>query len=260
MKKDLVFMFKNQKEFRQDETTDLKMLKTSIKQWNRLYENAGDTYICGEYNENDLKEIFEYLGKNFVDKYDIKIINVGKIPLAFNQNKFTRVNYQMLAAYDQIKKDFVLCANDVFPIKKIGDEYLNKEFKIKYQDYTKIPANEKFWWVNNYINTLEYFNNKYDANLKTVYEGHTFYAVDKDFIEFFSSNPYLLLNCDRDTVLIQYLKMKGENVFMPDIIGETFTRNQWVWDKKKAKQYKGVNITLPNHPKSKSLMSKILIK
>ena len=260
MKKDLVFMFKNQKYFRQDETIDLKMLKISIKQWNKLYENAGKTYICGEYSQKDLEDLFGYLGDDFCNKYDIKVINVDKIPSEFNKNKSIRVNYQMLFAWEVLKKDFVLCANDIFPIKKISDDYINKEYAVKYKDYTKIPKEKRYWWLNNYINFLEYFNKKFNTNFKEVYEGHSFYAVDKEFIEFFKSDEKFIFEFDRDVVLINYLKMKGENVFKPGFIGTTFIANKWVWDKKKEKQYKGINVTLPNHPKSKSLLSKILIK
>ena len=107
---------------------------------------------------------------------------------------------------------------------------------------------------------LEHFNEKYNTDFKQVYNGHQFYSINKEFIDFFTSDEFFIFNCDRNAVLTHYLKMKGEDVFIPDYIGETFARNQWIWDKKKAKQYKGVNITLPNHPKSKSLMSKILLK
>ena len=252
-------MFKNQKGFRHDETTDLKMLKTSIKQWNRLYENAGDTYICGEYKKQDIQEIKDYLTKDFIKKYNIKVIHVD-IPKQFSHIKTARLNFQMLAAYNQLKNDFVFCANDIFPIKRIGDDYINKEFKIKHQDYTKLDRENAFWWLKNYISMLEHFNEKYNTDFKQVYNGHQFYSINKDFIDFFTSDEFFVFNCDRNAVLTHYLKMKGEDIFIPDYIGETFARNQWIWDKKKLKQYKGVNITLPNHPKSKSLMSKILLK
>jgi len=256
-----VFMFKNQTDFRKDQTTDLKMLKTSIKQWNKLYQGNDENYICGEYSPFDLDEIKKYLGDDFIERYSIKVINC-KIPSRFKISKTAKINFQMLEAFKVLQQEYVFCVNDIFPIKKITQEHLNKEYLVKYNDYTKIKDDAKFWWVDNYIKFLEFFNKKHNTDFKKIYEGHNFYTIDEEFIEYFLSEEFYVLNCDRNVVKTHFLllKNKEQDLFIPDLIGTTFKKNKFVLDKKSLMKHKGINVTLPNHPKSKSLLSKILVK
>ena len=254
-----VFMFKNQKTFRGDSFTDLRMLKISIKQWYKLFkDNNKKIYICGNYTVPELNEISDYLGDNYIEKYNINVINVDTIPGEFNKNKSLKVNYQMLYAYNTLKEPMVLCTNDVFPIKLIDKGYLNKEYKIRYTDYR--DAVNPGWWARNYINTIKYFNEHFNTDFKTVYEGHSLYYADHDFIKFCLDNPDLLLNFDRDTVLILWLQMNGETVYRPGFGSTTFHANKWILDKKTLQRTKVINVTLPNAPESKKLLNKIVLK
>ena len=254
-----VFMFKNQKSFRNDSVTDLKMLKISIKQWYKLFKDDNKKiYICGSYSYRELDEITDYLGDNFMSKYGINFINVNFIPPIYSTHKSLRVNYQMLSAYEYLGEPMVLCTNDVFPIKLIDESYLNKEYKIRYADYR--DAVNPGWWVKNYIKAIEYFNEHFDANLKTVYEGHSLYYADHEFMKFCKDNPELLLHFDRDTVLILWLQMNGETVYKPGFGSTTYHANKWLLDKKTLQHTKVINVTLPNAPKCKQLLKKITVK
>ncbi len=257
-----VFMFKNQIDFRKDRFIDMKMLKISIKQWfNMFKDNNKKMYICGSYNKFEEKELIDYITKDYMNKYNIKILNVGSFPKEFNKNKTSKINYQMLAAFNHLKEPMILCANDIFPIKLIDESHLNKEYMIRNNDYTKLPNIDKpeklHWWELEHINTLKYFNNKFGTNFKTMYEGHSLYYITEEFINFLKANPYLMINSPRNLVLINWLKMKGEDIYKPGFCSMTFYSNNWMLDKKRLQQTKVVNITLPNHPKSKAFLNKV---
>ena len=152
----------------------------------------------------------------------------------------------------------MLCTNDVFPIKMIDKSYLNKEFAIRVKDYRDVV--NPGWWLSNYIETIKYFNKRFNTDFKTIYEGHSLYYVDHDFIKFCLDNPDLLLRFDRDTVLILWLQMNGETVYRPGFGATTYYANKWLIDKKTLKRIKVINVTLPNSPKSKNLLNKIILK
>ena len=254
-----VFMFKNQKNFRGDDHTDLKMLKTSIKQWYKLFKDDNKKmYICGSYNQDEVSEIALYLTENFINKYDIKIINVGQIPEDFNKNKTSRINYQMIFAYNFIKEPIILCTNDIFPIKLIDKNYLNKEYIIKYKDCTQIT--EPHWWEQEYIDAIDYFNITFKTDFKTMYKGHSIYYIDKDFINFLNENPFLMHNIPRNVSLILWLQMNGETVYKPGFGLATFYKNKWLIDKKILQKIKILDVTKPNDLKTKKLLSKIIKK
>jgi len=240
--KDLVFMFKNQK------NSDIDILKTLIKQWKKLYKDAGEVKICGSYNNIEISFLKEKLKKE-IEKYNIEIINF-KIP---EYHKAIKLNIQMIEMWKILKKEYVFCSNDIFPIKLINDEHLNKEHLIRYKDYTKIDP--KGWWEISHFKTLKYFNEKYNTDNKIVYNGHSFYTIDEEFMKFFLSDENFI-TMDRNFVKTQFLLMNGDDVYMPDLIGTTFKNNKLVWDKKKEKIYRGINVSLPYHPSSKKILKK----
>lgn len=262
--KPVVFMFKNQVDFRKDRFIDLWILKVSIKQWFKLYKHHNKTtYICGSYTKEDIDEIVNYLTEPFIKRYNIKIINIGGFPKKL-VNKSQKVNYQLIKMWQYLQTPFAVAHNDVFPIKPINDDYMDKEYEIISNDYKKIPENKIYWWLNNQINTLEYLNKNYCEKfgkdkdfLKITYGGHSFYSVNKEFMEFFMSDEWFLMNADRDVVLTNWKKLHDKKVYIPGFIGTTFHSNKWIWDKKKEKQYKGIDATLPNHPKAKNLIKKL---
>jgi len=256
-KKNIVFMFKNQK----NDLTDYKMLKISMKQWFRLYDGEVENiYICGVYTEQDIKDIVNNLTENFLKKYKVKIINAKNIPKQFDTNKTNRANFQLISAWKHLQKPFIVATNDIFPIKKIDDSYLNMEYMIKYPDINKIPEDKYYWWLENYRRTYEYFKSKYNFENKIVYEGHNPYYITKEFMDFYLADPNLLFNMDRDTILTFWNKMNGREVLREKYIVTTFIRNKWQIKKKELQKAKMINATLPNHPKTKSLLSKILLK
>ena len=257
---DIVFMFKNQSGFRGDNVTDLKMLKISIKQWKRFYKPGLDNiYISGSYNKQELDELLNYLGNSFMDNYNIKIINVGDIPKEFNNNKTNRINYQLIMTWLELKSEFIVGTNDIFPIRFIDDTYLNKLYKILYNDYTKIPSKDMFWLMENWVRTIEYFKYKYNFENKIVYEGHNPYLVTKEFMDFYLADNNLWFNMDRDIVLFMWLLMNGEDIFTKEqYCKETFYANKLQITKKDLKRLKMINVTLPNHPESKKILKRII--
>ena len=254
----LVIMFKNQTDFRGDNTTDLKMLKISIKQWNKFYKpGIGNTYICGSYSEPEAKDIIHTLGNKFIDEYNIKILNVGKIPDGFNTSKTNILNYQMITAWDYLKDDFIFGVNDIFPIKFIDNTYINKEYAIRYKDYTKVNSNS--WIDNNWINTIKYFKSKYGFESKEVYEGHIPYMITKEFMDFYLADKSLWFNKDRNIVLTLWLKMNGYDILHKEKYCKmTFANNKLQTTRKDLKALKMINVTLPNHPESKKLLKRII--
>ena len=255
----IVFMFKNQTDFRKDQTIDLKMLNISIRQYIKLYKNLGDIYICGSYNNKEIDDIVKTIGQDYIERKGIKIINIGSFPLGV-KTKTQKVNYQAIAAFDTLKEEFIVAHNDVFPIKTIDETYLNKEYGIKYKDYTKIPEGKSYWWLDEYIKTLGHLSKLWDIDLKTIYEEHTFYTCDEETIKLLQEDPFLFTYAARNVVRIQKDIRDGKDVYIPDFIGTTFIANKWVWDKNKEKQYRGIDVTLPNHPLSQKLLKKILKK
>jgi len=259
---DIVFFFKNQSDFRLNDTTDLKILKISIRQWNRLYKpGITKTYISGIYTQKEYKDIIDYLGESFIKKYNIQIINIKKIPPEFTTNKSNKVNYSLIITWEYLKKPFIVGTNDIFPIKMIDDSYINKHYKILHNDYTKIPKGKDFWITEHWTNTNNYFKEKYNFANKEIYEGHNAYLITKEFMDFYTADKNLWIDMDRDMVHTVWMKMKGQNVLHEDnYCGVTFEWNKWQLDKKKLQKYKMINLTLPNHPKSKSFISKYLLK
>jgi len=254
----LVIMFKNQRDFRGDNVTDLKMLKISIKQWNRFYKpRISKTYISGSYNQFEINEILNYLGKNFIEKYNITILNVGSIPPEFNTHKTNRANYQLIKTWEYLQEPFILGTNDIFPIKLIDDNYLNKEYRIRHKDYTKItPRN---WYEQHWINTIKYFKEKYGFENKEIYEGHNAYVITKEFMDFYLSDPNLWFDKDKDMVLALWLKMNGKDILSKEeFCKETFFANKLQITKKDLKRLKMINVTLPNHPESKKILKKVV--
>ena len=264
----LVINFKNQIGFRQNFTIDLKMLKISIKQWNRLYEPKIDkTFIVGSYTDKEIEDIITYLSKQFIDKFNIKILNAGSIPVQFNTNKISRVNYQMIKAWEYIKEPFILGTNDIFPIKKIDNKYLNKEYKVKYKDYTNIKElslkepNKVHWLTHQWIYAIDYFRNKYNFDSKTIYELHNAYVVNKEFMDFYLSDSNLWIQIGRDIVIALWLKMNGKEILSDEEFCKvTFDSNKLQINKNDLKKLKMLNVTLPNHPDSVKLLKKVLLK
>lgn len=232
-----IFMYRKQTDYCLD------LLKLSISQWKKNFKNIDEVIICGDYSKAGEEEL-KKLGS---------VLNIN-IPLKYADTKTTRVNYQMVKAFDELKEPFLLCANDVFPIQPINEAYVNKEYKIRtenYEDFSR-PA---YWWIENYIKMLKHFKKRLGLECKTVYAGHSFYKVDAQFIDFFRHDSFLMENCDRDMALIHFLKSKGENVFIPDFIGTTFDYGEWVWDDTKA--YKGINVTMPANTKTQRILNEI---
>ena len=255
----IVFNFKNQVKFRRDNTIDLKMLKISIKQWNRFYKHGiKNTYIAGSYSEKEIDELINYLTTDFLDKYNIKILNVGSIPKQFNLNKVTRVNYQTIKAFEYIKEPFIMGTNDIFPIKYIDNKYLNKEYSIRHKDYSKLELNKIDWLEEQWIYTIEYFKEKYNFHNKEIYELHNAYVVTKEFIDFYLSNPELLFNSGRDIVLALWLKMNGKEILSEEeFCKPTFYSNKLQINKNDLKKLKMIDVTLPNHQESKKILKRI---
>jgi len=254
----LVIMFKNQVGFRGDNITDLKMLKISIKQWGRFYKPGIDkVIISGSYSNKELKDIIDYLGSNFIESYNIKIININSIPRQFNSNKTNRINYQLIKTWEYLKEPFILGTNDIFPIKLIDNSYLNKEYRIRYKDYTKVS--EPSWVEQHWINTIKYFKDKYSFNTKEIYEGHNVYTITKEFMDFYLSDSNLWFDKDRDMVLNLWLRMNGKNLLSKEeFCKETFSNNKLQISKQDLKRLKMINVTLPNHPESKKILKRII--
>lgn len=256
--KPIVFMFKNQTDFKKDQTIDIEMLKISIKQWSKNYK-TDKMIICGSYNNKEIQDIVDILTETFILERGIKILNIGEFPKGL-VNKTQKVNYQAIFAWDYLKEEYIVAYGDVFPIQKIDDSYLNKEYGIKYDDYTKIPENKMYWWLENNINAIKYLSEMYNVELKTIYEGHTFYTVDEEVINLLKNDPFLFMNVDRDIIKQKLEIIKGKDILIPDFIGTTFIANKWVWDESKEEQYKGIDVTLPKHPKSQELLKRLKIK
>jgi len=254
----LVIMFKNQSNFRNDSIIDLKMLKLSIKQWNKFYKpGISNTYISGSYSEPELKEIINYLDRSFMNKYNIKIINTTDIPTEFNNNKTNRINYQLIKTWEYLKEPFILGTNDVFPIKLIDNSYLNKEYKIRYKHYNDIKIFS--WFENNWLNAIKYFKDKYSFETTEIYEGHNAYIITKEFMDFYLTDKNLWFDKDRDVVLNLWLRMNGKNILHRDqFCKETFSHNKLQITKQDLKKLKMINVTLPNHPKSKKILKKVI--
>ena len=256
-KKDIVVMFKNQRKG----VLDLKLLKASIKQWSRLYKDfSGNIYVCGGYSDSEVKDIQDYLTANFIRKYNVTIMNIGKYPTEFADNKVNKINYQFLVATKVLPKGFILATNDVFPIKIIDDTYLNKEYDILCKDYTKLPERLKYWWSQQYINTAEYFKAKYNVKNKIMYVGHNPQYYSAEFIEFYTKDQNLWFNMSRNIVLTHYNLMKGYNVLRDKYLITTFRANKWIANKKEVQKAKMLDVTVPEHPKTQSLMKKLLLK
>jgi len=254
----LVIMFKNQVGFRGDNITDLKMLKISIKQWNKFYKpGISNTYVSGSYSNKELKDITDYLGTNFIERYNINIINVGKFPKDFDNHKTNRANYQLIKTWEYLKEPFILGTNDIFPIKLIDNSYLNKEYRIRYKDYTEVL--EPSWLEQHWINTIKYFKDKYEFDSKEIYEGHNAYTITKEFMDFYLSDPNLWFWKDKDMVLNLWLRMNGKNLLSKEeFCKETFSHNKLQLSKQDLKRLKMINVTLPNHPESKKILKRII--
>lgn len=256
-KKDIVVMFKNQREG----ILDIKLLKHSIKQWSRLYKDfSGDIYVCGGYSDKEVKDIQDYLTANFIKKYNVTIMNIGAYPTEFNNHKVNRANYQFLVASKVLPNGFILAYNDTFPIKPIDDTYLNKEYDILVKDYTKMPNDLKFWWTEQYINTSKYFEEKYGVSNKTIYVEHHPQYYNAEFIEFYHNDKNLWFDMSRDVVLTHYNLMQGYNILRDKYMITTFRANKWVANKKEVQKAKMLDVTVPEHPKTQALMKKLLLK
>lgn len=253
-KKNIVFHFKNQSDSRQHKFTDYRVLKNSINMWHKNVDIKA-AYIIGEYTNEDIAEIKEQFSKEF-EKYNLSIINI-KNPMTY---KWMRINYQVLKAYEYLKEPFISAHIDVFPIRKLSDEHFNKEYGIRHRDVIKLyndPTKKDHigWFGELEARTLIYFNEKYNTDFKIMYEHHSFYYITKEFIDFFT-NDRELFKFNYSTILCLYNQLQGESIWYPDLIGVTYRRNKFVWEKSKEKIYKGINLTLPDGQKSKKIMKK----
>ena len=259
----IVFNFKNQVSFRGDNITDLKMLKISIKQWLKYYKPGfKDVFICGHYNKEELDELISSLGSSFINDNKLKIVNIEFIPSIFKTSKTNIVNYQMMAMWSYTKEPFIMGTNDIFPINLTDDTYLNKEYSIRHKDYRELnipDLNKAPWFLVNWINTIEYFKYKYNFFNKEIYEGHNAYVVTKEFMDFYMKDPELWINKDRDVVLSLWLKMNGHDLMHEEeFCKPIFANNKLQISNDDIKRLKMINATLPNHPKSKKILKRII--
>lgn len=238
MKKHLVFIYKH------ISNVTLNTLKLSVLSWKKNYD-YNKIFICGDFDnktENILKET----------KLFNEIINI-KIPFSYYGHKNDKINFQTLSAWNFLKEPFIVCRNDIFPFKKVSEKYINKEYNILYEDYSK---SEKFWWTDRYINMLEYFNSKFDRNFKTIYEGHQFFDIDEEFISFIKENKDLMFIQTFGNIKTFYHLLKNENIFEPKYLQTTFFGGKWKFEE--DERTIGINLTIPTNSKSKNLIEKKL--
>ena len=255
-KKNVVIMFKNQRKG----VIDLWLLKHSIKQWRRLYPNTQNIIICGSYNKFEQEELLGYLTSNYLEKHKVFVLNVGEIPEAFNTHKVNRVNYQLICAWEALQSGFVLAYNDMFPIKPIDDTYLNKEYRILHKDYRYIKPSDMYWWAKFYIRTAEWFKEHYGLTHYTMYKAHNPQYYNKEFMEFYLKHPELQIDMNRDNVLLYFNLLQGHNIMRDDYMLNTYYKNKWIATKDKIKTAKMIDCAVPESPKTKTLLKKLLLK
>jgi hypothetical protein len=255
----IILHFKNQVPVK---NTDLKMLKRGIKQWNKCYGKITETYVIGNYTKSEEEEIKEFLGTDFFNRYNIQIINAPMTPTGEKIIKTHIINYQVVFAYNYFGGDeeFISAHIDVFPIKKLTDEDLNKEYKILFNDYTQIKNPDSLGWFQRMEwHILDFLKKKYpEMENRKMYYHHSFYKITPEFMEWWTQ-------CDSEhkmnysAMLCYFNIIKGENVYVPDMLGITYYKNKFVWDNKKLSNYKGINVTKPWESNSIRIMKKLKI-
>jgi len=257
-----VIFFKNQSKLKNNSLIDLKMLKITLKQWIKFYKPGfKKIYISGDFsNEEDAEEIINYLNAKFMKENSIKLLNYGKVPPKFNTSKTNIVNYGLIKTWEYLKEPFILGTNDIFPIKFVDDKYINKQYKIRTNDYEKMSFKERKHWLNSHwIKAIKYFKEKYNFDNKIICEGHNPYKITQEFMNFYLNDENLQLDIDRDIVHTLFLKMNEEEVMCKEeYCKATFISNKFSISKKDLKNIKFVNCTLPNHPKTKNLIKRII--
>ena len=247
---------------------DYNMLRLAFIQYVKFAKFlTGDFYIIGDYTEKQLEEVTEQ-----IDKISNRIgrkITVLNTKLHTNKDikldKFQIIYYQVTAAgrYLQDKKgsvNFLHAHTDVLPIKPLSLDDLNKEYKIKDKDWEK-HLNDSFsnkWFSRLQAMSIKHYTEKYGKRDTALMEHHYFYAIDDKILEELVK-PENYLNFNYPDVITNYhifvRNIPLHSCMKRDLITTTFIANQWVY--KVSENTKAVNVTVPNHTKSKKLLKLI---